>query len=1005
LTFDAVNTSVSDSTLISNDTLELRKISSFKLNDELYSFCLVDSTMIIIAGQKFLHFINGNEIEQVECPSIKKIVKSDHYILGLTKDGNLINICPFTKTFMKFVKSENIFDFMIFDEDEVHFEIITLSENDHSMAIKDFPSLNKRAEWKMSSLNWLVTLYSSSANLYFISGIESDGNVKTVELRCLTETDPTERLRNLISRGLFNEAEKYAKEFGLSVEPVNQAKVQSLLKNLEQSSSDNETLQTYFDEMMKVMEGIEDKNFFSKLYLNEIPSRSHLSQFLQFILKSIDTSKFINETNEINELLLRLETLRLTDPDECNSQWHKILRHNDMFIVAIDHFKIDVMQSCLIFSRHSSSILNNLNMTKFHKWMDRIPPAVDPFLIVQWMKHFLPCFLQFYPEQMTFITDWCLKRTQSLQFSSAWPEIGLEFIKSSYEILSNMNFLCSNIERLYHCNIEKIQNLIFLLEEITVLKTNFHLIVTLDHYKQSSLHQNALYLLQRVQINNLARIVTDFIYPLFTEIGQTPEQTIFEYIQFLCNNKCIGFWQNRAVIAINLLSNEELKLQAALNVLKISPVPWSDTVYPLVKMGKTSCHPLANLIFIEYKTQAIKIIKLKYGWPVDFLDLQQDRIKLVFRILKVANDDMIKDVQTLVESSSDIAHEAYFHLIYKLLELNRLDEIMDVIEFIEKTVETSKMLFETTIDTLINLVKDKTDNNEFCENAVEIIKILFNRIEWDDLNEMKYQKKIKQFTSTLKLKKSFGEQIENIEDESELLKTCVHEITSKLSDDKEIVPEIVNKCNFLSSCLEQNSTACFTKVLDQLKNHFVSCNVTDQFLDNIESLKKDEIPDSLNLLVTIISQLMKFIENNSLDNLPQSDPLVFPICYKLITKCLQNSNISNYDEIVDLMNWIRIGRNCYPHDIIESTREERSKINFSLNSSKKPSNKRESLSIFEVSHFEPKNSPVVNDGNVNLVIQCLLNAMKLICIMSINKSQFFSKLLSEMNLENESSQK
>lgn len=59
--------------------------------------------------------------------------------------------------------------------------------------------------------------------------------------------------------------------------------------------------------------------------------------------------------------------------------------------------------------------------------------------------------------------------------------------------------------------------------------------------------------------------------------------------------------------------------------------------------------------------------------------------------------------------------------MYILLEPNRLDEIMDVIEVIEKSVEARKMLFEATTDTLVRLVKDKTENVELCENAVEIM--------------------------------------------------------------------------------------------------------------------------------------------------------------------------------------------------------------------------------------------------------------------------------------------
>ena len=89
---------------------------------------------------------------------------------------------------------------------------------------------------------------------------------------------------------------------------------------------------------------------------------------------------------------------------------------------------------------------------------------------------------------------------------------------------------------------------------------------------------------------------------------------------------------------------------------------------PLARLGTTSRHPVAQMIYIEFKTQSIKMIKVKYQWPADYFDLQRDRMKLVYRILKVNGPDMIGDVKMLVKSSSDIAKEAYTSLMLKLTQ-------------------------------------------------------------------------------------------------------------------------------------------------------------------------------------------------------------------------------------------------------------------------------------------------------------------------------------------------
>lgn len=180
----------------------------------------------------------------------------------------------------------------------------------------------------------------------------------------------------------------------------------------------------------------------------------------------------------------------------------------------------------------------------------------------------------------------------------------------------------------------------------------------------------------------------------------------------------MGYWQERAVLAVDLLNMEENKMQCALLVLKVSPVPWSEVVNPLIVLGNSS-HPLANSIFIEYKSQAIKMIKVKYNWPLDYFDLYNDRMKLVFRILKLTKPDMVQDIQVLVKSSPDISQDAYHYLINRLTELGDFEKCVEVI----KSVEDSNELCMRSLAVFIA----KLDRNEVeqkdLENYLEIVGV------------------------------------------------------------------------------------------------------------------------------------------------------------------------------------------------------------------------------------------------------------------------------------------
>lgn len=716
-------------------TINIERISNIRFTSNINSFCIVPDILndiFIVTCDKHVTVIQGGEMTKIQhlahTGSIEKIFNLEHYIVGLTVNGELIEICPYTKILrrkidVKNIDSEIITDMRILESNDEYIELLTLSNsvNDaRQMKVIDYPSLSVKNELTLPTESWLVSQSKSAINMYFIAGFKNENNfLQRIELKSITEADPEERFKKLILRGHFDEAESYAISCGLSLAPLHESRVKKTLFELSELKKPDEVEEKFYV-LMKQLEKIEDKSFLVSIRLsNNIPDRTCLTKFLEYILQNIETNKYPEETNEINELLLRLETLRLIDPFDTNLQWRKFLHQKDMQRVAMDYFKTDVMLSCLIWSRHATSIIPQMNLEKFYKWLEGMRSTIEPFQLIQFLKHFTPCFLQIFPDETTHLVDWCIGRTRALQFSPTWPEIGLEFINNIKVIFEGIEYLFVEIGRLHHFNMEKILKVICILEEMVVLKKNFHLTMSFDDYSKSSHEETAFKLLQRIQINNIKKLVNDFLYPIYMENGSTPENIIVRYINFLAQNKNLGYWQERAVISIDLLNNEDNRLECALLILKVSPVPWSDAVLPLAKLGSTSNHPLANLIGIEFKNQAIKVIKIKYGWPVDYFDIQQDRIKLAQRILRVNNMDMIEDIKILVKSSPDIKEDAYFYLMEKLVQLGRLDDFSAFVQSIVAE-DNSQEVYEKGIRVFMVMLDDVYLVEE--QNAMDFIE-------------------------------------------------------------------------------------------------------------------------------------------------------------------------------------------------------------------------------------------------------------------------------------------
>lgn len=967
-----------DDTTVFNETVlntaVLEKVAKVKLPRTLLAFCCIQSfngDIFLVSGTESVYFMSNDHVDRIGYPEnvskISKIFNLENFVLGLTESGQFIEICPYTRTLYLISDGNNqevTEDLRVLEANDEYIELLMLSsvnnQKERTMKIIDFPAMVTKNELSLPGISWLVTQQKSDVNMYFIAGDKNDFDfIQTIEIQSITETDPEQRFEKLLLRGYFDEAEKFAKEYELSLEPLHQARVKKSLINLVNIKTNSPAFEEAFRLLMSQLSVIEDKKFLVTLHLQEIPDRSSMTTFLEYLLANIDTNQYQDETNEINELLLRLETIRLIDPDECNMQWMKFLYNTDMARVAMDHFKADVLLSCLVWSRHSSSIIPKLNLDMLHKWLDRIPSTIEPFQLIQWLKHFSPCFLQAYPKEMTHLVNWCLERTRGLQYSNSWPEIGLEFVSNINGIFSDMKFMFVDIRRFYHNNMEKIQKMIFTLEEMAVLKKTYHLTMTLDDYSRGSLEETAFRLLQRIQLQNLKRMVNDFLYPIFMEKGETPEDTIVKYLSFLCSNKNLGFWQERAVVAIDLLSNEENRLNCALMVLKVSPVPWNDVVLPLAKLGTTSSHPIAQLIYVEFKTQAIKIIKVKYQWPVDYFDLQHDRMKLVFRILKVNSEEMIEDVKTLVKSSPDIAHEAYHHLMMRLVKLGKIDEFIELVASIEDNLETHRTLFEVFINVCFSVMDDGEEDVEF---IMEAIKLLVNRLKlsWDPNNIEFHEKRVKDLKNILKVRREFNLslKLKNLKsgvEKMRLMKEGIA-IVAALSRKESSIDKIWSKVDLLSKAFGFDRILGYKMLCKELNNLYITCHIVDILSSSIDAVEKEEIESALELTVIMIAQQIAYFENNLSPSFDNYDPLTFLLAYELLSKCLAHHDLIRHSSIMKLLTWLRIGKSYYAFDSIEASRRTRvidSRV-FSFktaNGSKHHfldnGNKRESFTIFD----------------------------------------------------------
>lgn len=85
---------------------------------------------------------------------------------------------------------------------------------------------------------------------------------------------------------------------------------------------------------------------------------------------------------------MRLNTLQLIDPNECDMHWQKFVQHQNIGNYCFKFLETDISVACLILKQHASSIIPHLKEKTVLKVLDTIPQQVEPFGIIQWMRHY-----------------------------------------------------------------------------------------------------------------------------------------------------------------------------------------------------------------------------------------------------------------------------------------------------------------------------------------------------------------------------------------------------------------------------------------------------------------------------------------------------------------------------------------------------------------------------------------------------------------------------------------
>lgn len=381
------------------------------------------------------------------------------------------------------------------------------------------------------------------------------------------------------------------------------------------------------------------------------------------------------------------------------------------------------------------------------------------------------------------------------------------------------------------------------------------------------------------------------------------------YIRFLIRNrKNINVWQDRAVACTLLLHNEEQKLQCAVEILKVAPVPWSKSLDAILKL-RFSSHPLAGEIVSEYQSQEIKKLRLKYGWKADD-NLDTNSMRFIFRMVKVNPPDLILDIRTYVEFKPLIKGGAYFYCAHRLAATGYVEKSIQLIDSLGE--EDARKCCNRILKITSVLTQDEIDSPDAFRDLIELMKHAAVKASGS------YEKAV--FDNLLRLqilRNDFGlkitmDEMTQTKNKEQFLKQGIDSILNQLRNcHQDFVQKAWNSILLLAKALNFDVVKIVLKLVQQINNVRFTSAMSKLTLEFVV-VNGDNWRFFIDLAVLLMVQQCIALDGVNSDN--YINPMSYPLAYRLLIQAQKSTD----ENIRELLNWSRIGNDAYSLDSIHS---------------------------------------------------------------------------------------
>ncbi|XP_016317976.1 kinetochore-associated protein 1, partial [Sinocyclocheilus anshuiensis] len=547
------------------------------------------------------------------------------------------------------------------------------------LVVQSLPSMEVFYSLEVSSESWLIQKGISMDPFYLLEGVlantksSPEDPVSTVVIRCFTEALPENRLNKLLYKHKFEEAEKFAKAFGLDVELVYKVKLNVVLEKLISASGSDQTLEwpELIEEAKTNLMKIMDEQFVVQYCLTASwPSLSIAEDMLSYTSNRFPCC-------QIQTALAKLATFAsVCGPDRFEGiAWIEFLNSVDYLRDILALLKEGNLSGAqYLWLRHEGEFSREFDESCLHALLGSISSDVSSQDLRLWFKGVVVPFVwRALPSGQKILARWLEQRARNLELTekSDWPHNGLVLAELGLPSLWRSMGLAEN------CVSEEVLNLRSLvanLRQLCELDSKYSCRLSLSDYERGSTRSMAFLMLDKVQAPELVpAVIKSSVQPYALENGLDLDQTLLHYIKELldcCSSQITSLfteWEAKAVAVLRCMTDTNKVMDAVIEIMYKAVVPWSDTVEKLVQQHLEKQHPKQELLREGYRLMEIKKLLRCYGIRSLALSNARDVMMLVRHILKqdlpTSLEDSLKLIEAYKLNPAEIHHLHCIHLI------------------------------------------------------------------------------------------------------------------------------------------------------------------------------------------------------------------------------------------------------------------------------------------------------------------------------------------------------